>query len=276
VLGSIRRHVESDTEREVGGFLVGTLNGSAEVTEHIPALAAVGSKAALTFTHEAWLDAVNRVDTDFEDRQIVGWYHSHPGHGVFLSEYDQFIQKNFFGADGMVAYVVDPLTGEEGWFESREGDVVETSRSAGTREPSRDPAPTSSRTSSGRRLTGILTLAAVAVGGCALGYVLGWNGDEPPARADDRDQAADAAVLRDRVAELEEERAAAPAPPPAPPPPVVTWHVRRGDTLWGIAESIYGDGFAYPRIVAANPAAAAGLTVGQQLRLDTAVAPAGR
>jgi LysM repeat protein len=42
-------------------------------------------------------------------------------------------------------------------------------------------------------------------------------------------------------------------PPPAPPKPVArTYIVRKGDTLWAIARSFYGNGALYPRIFDAN------------------------
>jgi len=40
------------------------------------------------------------MDAQFADKKIVGWYHSHPGFGIFLSEYDLFIHRNFFTAPG--------------------------------------------------------------------------------------------------------------------------------------------------------------------------------
>src|SRR5260370_28351362 len=48
--------------------------------------------------------------------KIVGWYRSHPGFGVFLSEHDLFIQENFFSGPHQVAWVYDPHTDEEGCF----------------------------------------------------------------------------------------------------------------------------------------------------------------
>ena len=46
----------------------------------------------------------------------MGWYHSHPGFGVFLSDHDTFIHKNFFSSPGQVAWVFDPHSDEEGCF----------------------------------------------------------------------------------------------------------------------------------------------------------------
>ena len=48
---------------------------------------------------------------------MVGWYHTHPGWGVFLSGMDQFICENFFGKTLDVALVVDPCRGDRGMFQ---------------------------------------------------------------------------------------------------------------------------------------------------------------
>ena len=54
---------------------------------------------------------------DYPQARIVGWYHSHPGFGVFLSDHDTFIHKNFFfSSPRQVAWVYDPHSDEEGCF----------------------------------------------------------------------------------------------------------------------------------------------------------------
>jgi hypothetical protein len=55
-------------------------------------------------------------DKDYPDKSVVGWYHSHPGFGVFLSDHDLFIHENFFSARHQVAWVYDPHSDEEGCF----------------------------------------------------------------------------------------------------------------------------------------------------------------
>jgi hypothetical protein len=52
---------------------------------------------------------------------IVGWYHTHPTFGIFLSDRDRFIQEHFFSGPGQIAYVVDPVNKTEGVFFWREG-----------------------------------------------------------------------------------------------------------------------------------------------------------
>jgi proteasome lid subunit RPN8/RPN11 len=120
-------HVFASDDIEVGGVLVGDIDatGKAEVHGMIPALEADGARASVTFTHEAWQEIIEVQDRDFPDSPvIVGWYHSHPGFGIFLSEHDVFIQKNFFREPFQLAYVVDPQAETEGIFGWRDGEIV--------------------------------------------------------------------------------------------------------------------------------------------------------
>ena len=117
LLERIEDHVQRDTSVERGGVLVGTVeDGVTIVRAAIPASGAVGGASSLTFTHETWAHANDIIDERFPDQQMVGWYHSHPHFGIFLSEYDRFIHENFFSEAWQVAYVTDPLLGQIGFF----------------------------------------------------------------------------------------------------------------------------------------------------------------
>ena len=48
---------------------------------------------------------------------MVGWYHTHPGWGVFLSGMDTFICDHFFNKPLDVALVIDPCQHERGFFQ---------------------------------------------------------------------------------------------------------------------------------------------------------------
>jgi proteasome lid subunit RPN8/RPN11 len=113
-------HVFLSPDREVGGVLVGRLaadGGLPLVTGAIPALRADEQRATLTFTHETWAHVHRILESEFPpDEQIVGWYHSHPGFGVFLSGHDLFIHENFFTAPSQIAVVIDPHARREGVF----------------------------------------------------------------------------------------------------------------------------------------------------------------
>ncbi len=120
----IRQHARAHLKTEVCGVLIGDdANGAIDIRASIEALNAAQAGTHVTFTQDAW-EAIYRVkDEQYPDERIVGWYHSHPGFGVFLSEHDMFIQQNFFSSPGQVAWVYDPHTDEEGCFGWVSGEV---------------------------------------------------------------------------------------------------------------------------------------------------------
>ena len=117
VARQIRQHAHSSTTAEICGVLIGQDHDSIiKVVASITGLNAEEAGAHVTCTHDTWEHIYKIKDKEFPHERIVGWYHSHPGFGVFLSEHDTFIHKNFFSSPGQVAWVVDPLSDEEGCF----------------------------------------------------------------------------------------------------------------------------------------------------------------
>jgi len=112
---------DSDTTREIGGVLVGELlqdeaGPYLRIEGTIDALHAEEKGAELTFTHATWEHIHKEMDAKHPDKRVVGWYHTHPGFGVFLSDRDQFIHKSFFNLPFQVAFVYDPKSREHGMF----------------------------------------------------------------------------------------------------------------------------------------------------------------
>ena len=117
VARKIRQHSRSSMKAEVCGVLIGTIDQERTVIEAcIAGINAAQGGAHVTFTQDTWEHIYKIKDQQFPDDKIVGWYHSHPGFGVFLSEHDLFIQENFFSSPQQVAWVYDPHTDEEGCF----------------------------------------------------------------------------------------------------------------------------------------------------------------
>jgi proteasome lid subunit RPN8/RPN11 len=117
-------HASSRRDIEVGGVLLGLGDGSAvRVEVALPALAARGGSTHVTFTADTWAQIHREIDERFTGMTIVGWYHTHPGFGVFLSEMDLFIHRSFFDLPFQLAVVVDPVSGERGVFAWRDGRV---------------------------------------------------------------------------------------------------------------------------------------------------------
>ncbi len=128
IRADIYAHVMSSPDAEVAGILVGRVDrvgGRADVRGTIRADYAVGEHASVTFTHETWDRVIAQQEEHFPSERIVGWYHSHPNFGIFLSEHDRFIHNNFFSDGFHLAYVVDPIRKREGMFGWRGGELVE-------------------------------------------------------------------------------------------------------------------------------------------------------
>lgn len=269
VLPAVEEHCFSDLSGEVGGFLVGRLSDdSVELTASYPALAATAGQAHVTFTHEVWSDILPIVERDHPGESIVGWYHSHPGFGLFLSEYDSFIQQNFFGDPRQVALVVDPLAGELGWFVWNGTQVVELGRRATATAAARDAAAKASGATSTRsggvswRSIAVPAIAALAIA-FAGGYLVAQRSTPEasasvptstpsptgPAPTATGPSAGSTAALKDQIAALTAQVEALKSKRAV----VIRYRARSGDTLWRLAEIAYGDGAQYPRIEAANP-----------------------
>jgi len=125
VLQAIRQHARSSMSAEVCGVLIGASDGGVtKVEARIPGEGAAQGGTHVTFTHETWEHIYRVKDRQFPEAAIVGWYHSHPGFGVFLSECDLFIHRNFFSNPGQVAWVYDPHSDEEGCFIWADGEIV--------------------------------------------------------------------------------------------------------------------------------------------------------
>jgi len=282
-LTEVEKHAFSVTDQEVGGILVGELTDDAvRVTASIPALRARGNQMHVTFTHEVWADVLTTIDRDFPGQQIVGWYHTHPGFGLFLSEYDKFIHENFFSDPRMVALVIDPLAGRLGWF-TWVGDALELSDEGPTARPAvrqRAGGVANHATVASRRTAVVAAVAAFTLVGGVCGYLLGEVEHRDESTLHERQLASVSAQLE---AARQDQRARSQTVPASPRPAAsepsaeraavpgsVEYRVRSGDSLWALADSFYGNGREWRRIMRSNVGTSGNrLVTGQVLRIPT-------
>lgn len=124
-------HGSTETNREVGGILVGRYRQTPEglvtrVEDIVIADTAEASLTHVTFTHDSWAEIHRQVDGRDDAGRIVGWYHTHPGFGPFLSAHDLFIQRHFFAHPGHLALVLDPLQRLFAVFGWQDGAIVKS------------------------------------------------------------------------------------------------------------------------------------------------------
>jgi len=126
VLEQIQRHGQEATEVEICGVLIGNVYRDAggpwlHVESSIRGDSAEGRETQVTFKAETWEYIQREMEEKYPDKRIVGWYHTHPGFGIFLSGMDLFIQEHFFNLPWQVAFVYDPIGGDAGSFVWRRG-----------------------------------------------------------------------------------------------------------------------------------------------------------
>jgi proteasome lid subunit RPN8/RPN11 len=112
-LEDILSAVDARDRQEAGGLVCGEAGQDGEgpfllVRRALHATRARRERISLTFTPEAWEELWAAHDRECPDLAVVGWYHTHPGLSVFLSEPDQFIHRHFFTAAHQIALVYDP------------------------------------------------------------------------------------------------------------------------------------------------------------------------
>lgn len=132
VYKALEELASSDTDKELGSIILGEFFQELGTTyviisAYIEAKYTDATASTLTFTHETWEYVHSQHSANYRDQKIVGWQHTHPNYGIFLSNYDMFIQENFFNLPFQVAYVIDPIQNLRGFFQWKNGKIEKLS-----------------------------------------------------------------------------------------------------------------------------------------------------
>lgn len=258
---AVHREIEEfagqDRRTECVGLLLGTV--TTECRQRIihimavaPAAEAESDRTTVKMTLQAWESALRIRDEEYPHLRVLGWFHSHAGWGVFLSDSDVFVQKSFFPHPNMVAYVLDPCIGRDGFFYWHNG-ILGVCPSYGLvgapEELSHEAHPHKKRKPLKR------TFAAVA-GSLAACWVL-YLGFAQPRISGDKLAPGKPIVSVRQV-----------SPPEKKPRMDAIYTITKRDNLWLICNRIYGDGELAPALARYNGIRnLAGLQVGQKIRL---------
>ena len=114
---------------EVGGILVGNVYRDddgpyLEITAAVAGEHTDNQGTQMTFTPETWAQVTGVKDRLYPKDKIVGWYHTHPDFGIFLSDMDKFTHRQFFSPPWTTAFVVDPVRKTEGFFVWSGGETI--------------------------------------------------------------------------------------------------------------------------------------------------------
>lgn len=121
-------HLSIDPYNETGGVFVGQAYFCKETNTHyteiIGSIAAphtIGNRVHFQLTAESWPDIFKNHKQNYPTTTILGWYHSHPGHGVFLSGTDLNTQRSTFNKVWQISTVYDTLHKDIGYFYGADG-----------------------------------------------------------------------------------------------------------------------------------------------------------
>ncbi len=222
------------------------------VTAAVPATDAHGTRTGVEFALAAWESVLRERDTAWRDLRTLGWFHTHTGWGVFLSDSDLLLHRHFFPHPNMVAFVLDPTTGRDGFFRWDSGTIApcRTYALVGTR----DQVAAYKRSTRSSRSRGRIAVAATAL--AVIGVCVGVAYPRLVAR--------EAGPVRVKhVVHKSPVRVRSPET-------VRVYHLGKRDNLWIICNRVYGDGDLVDALAKYNGIKDySGLQVGQEIKLPS-------
>ena len=245
---------------EHGGFLIGRkreLKSAEQYEVLVERFVPIPQKedASRLVINLEHLQTVQRALEDGErGEEIVGWAHTHPGFGVFLSSFDKEQHERFFSHPWQVAYVMDNLAHERAAYHLDEGEWRRIEGYYVLREMAENEIAIEARTQKRwSRLAMLALLIVLIVGAGSYGYTLLRQVIAPAPRMSviqaPPPTTPDPIVLVQRkdpppaTAEPSERQPSAPitTAPQAQTPLYGEYIVQEGDNLWRIAQKLWGD-----------------------------------
>lgn len=111
--------------KEIMGLMMGRFyrdaDGTYAVVESTATSALDADEVSVRFDDSSLEDLFESMDRA-EGCTVVGWYHSHPGFGCYLSGTDVKTHEGIFGGTGGYALVLDPVSGELAIFVTEKGE----------------------------------------------------------------------------------------------------------------------------------------------------------
>ena len=116
-------HAATDLNNEVGGGLAGKRRADPDtgaqfivIEAVLPARHVRNGSTYLTFTQDTLVAMHDDLEERYPGKELLGWYHTHPRMGVFLSGYDTWLHDHFFPEPWQVALVIEPHMAVGGFF----------------------------------------------------------------------------------------------------------------------------------------------------------------
>lgn len=111
------REEEEGFTPEIGGFLLGQYafyendtDYKVSLEEFVPITPESHTVFQLEFSTKSLVKELGDAQDRFPHLSVLGWFHTHPGHGLFLSKPDLVIHKGFFREKYQLAMEIDNLS----------------------------------------------------------------------------------------------------------------------------------------------------------------------
>jgi len=116
-LEKIRKHTKENPDKEVIGLLTGSMQNNVLIIEDAVTGEILSEKTRAALTPKTMAKIADQIVSGKTKGNVIGWYHSHPGFGVFMSEIDIQTQMTLHQfSPYIVALVFDPTKDEMGIF----------------------------------------------------------------------------------------------------------------------------------------------------------------
>lgn len=127
-LNNMIYHAEDGDNKEVMGLMMGITycdeEGNYSIVSGTATSGLDSDDVSVRFNRESLEELFESLD-NFKNEVIVGWYHSHPGFGCYLSDTDINTHKGIFGEEPGYAIVIDPSDSTIMVFTVKNGASVE-------------------------------------------------------------------------------------------------------------------------------------------------------
>jgi proteasome lid subunit RPN8/RPN11 len=142
-LRQVVAHSHSNRRVELGGALLGQVYRYqnqiyVEIMAALPAVSGSHGPIHFTFNADSWTQLQRDRTERYPKLDMVGWFHTHPGLGVFYSGDDVVVHSAAFTLPWHVGLVVDPVGNEASFFGWNKGQLAP---SAGFYELLESPGP---------------------------------------------------------------------------------------------------------------------------------------
>ena len=99
------------------------------LVEHfVPLAPSRGGTSRFALSRDHYMALQKQLSSSSSNLRIVGWMHSHPGFGVFLSAFDKEQHERLFPRPWQIAYVIDAQHGDRALYHCIGSSVAGASR----------------------------------------------------------------------------------------------------------------------------------------------------